>query len=125
MILPETMCFEKLQWANLRITLEERSGGLCEITGKGYDLVLHHIGGRDKPCRSWPKEIKEDWPHCELNTIIIRRGLHGSDERSGRLHGLLRQMAPCLWAFLRFKYRDRLYKGKTYAEWFEGPGPWE
>ena len=116
----------KINLANLRVALEERSGGLCEVCFKAGPLVLHHIWGRDTPggFKSFPPEIQEWWPHIEPGAIFICLGTHGSSDRSGRVHTALRHNAPALSALLLLKYWDRAWEGKPYWAWFAGPGPW-
>lgn len=118
---------DKIHEANLRIALQERSEGLCEVCYKAGPLVLHHIWGRSIPrgFKHFPPEIKERWPHVEPGTIIICHGAHGSDERAGRVHAALKHNAAALSALLLLKYWDRMWQGEPYWVWFAGAGPWE
>jgi len=116
---------DKIALANFHVALDERSGFLCEVCFRATDLVDHHIEGRKVPRKAWPEALQEDWPHSELNGIKVCDGAHGSGDRAGRVHAALRHNAPALWALLKAKYPKRIYNGKTYEEWFEGPGPWE
>lgn len=103
--------------------IRERAGDVCEIGFRFDNLVAHHIDGKKKPRKSWPEELREDWPDCELNGVLIPRGIHG--DAKGRVHATLRYLSGLIWLWLRERYKDRVYKGKTYPEWMAGPGPWE
>lgn len=103
--------------------IRERAGDVCEVGFRFDDLIAHHIDGKKPPRRHWPDELKEDWPDSEINGILIPRGIHGNAK--GRVHATLRYCSGPLWAWLAYRYPSRIYKGKTYAEWFAGPGPWE
>ena len=121
-----------------------RALGLCEwckynsIAEPG--IHTHHIPGVDAH-HIWPKstarkpnkwdieqlpEGLEDWPDVELNGIFLcsacHQGAHGTSGKAKRGAGPgIRISRPAFYRMLITQYPGRIYKGKTYREWLEGP----
>jgi len=102
----------KINEANWRIALEERSGGVSEVTGRPGE-VGHHILGRGKPrgFKALPEALKEKWPHVLMNGIVLTRGEHQC------AHKYSKMMRVLLLNLLLLRHGDRVWEGRSYREW--------
>lgn len=124
---------------DFELAVIERSGGVCEwciahgLITQGTDA--HHIWPKStarKPSK-WDinqlPEGLEDWPHVELNGIYLcngcHSGAHGTSGKAKKGAGPgIRISRPAFYDLLPRLYPDTVFNGKTYPEWFAGPGPW-
>lgn len=102
----------KIHEANWRILLEERSGGLSEVTGRPGE-VGHHILGRGKPkgFKGLHPALKEIWPHVPMNGTVLTRGEHEGAHKYSKMFRVL------FLNLLLLRYGDRVWEGRTYREW--------
>lgn len=135
----EKKALEKINEANLRVALMERSGAiergvlLSEITGRGrldvgalmeegkdysgpsgaWKVEVHHILGRNKPkgFKSLHPTIQEFWPHIPPFCLFLTTAEHEHAGRNGKM------MRPLLLAWNLLRYGDIMWQGRHYWEW--------
>lgn len=102
----------------------DRSDGVDEVTGALPDYRkygqdgekhIHHILGRNKPqgWKGFPEPLKSAWPHVPPGMIYLTESGHWWVGRASRYAKVL-----LLW-FMRAKYGDLEWAGKSYKDWYE------
>jgi len=89
----------------------ERDRGRC-ICGKPI-AQIHHILTRKKP-RGWkslPEPLKSAWPHIPVHGIGLCLGGHWWMGQA------LKHSQPLLLHYIRDRFGDIIWEGKTYREW--------
>lgn len=121
---------------NFEIDVYERANGLCEWhvyngTVKPGDDA-HHVWPTStarKP-NKWDTEQLpeglEDFPDVPMNGIYLcspcHQGAHGTNAKARRGAGPgIRISRPAFYRMLAAQYGDRVFRGKSYKEWLEGP----
>ena len=106
----------KLHEQNMRFLVEERSGGVSEISGR-LGAVVHHILGRSIPngFQEAPSMVREWWPHVPLGCMVLTAGEHQATIEYPRVFKFL------LVRMMLLQHPDRIWEGRTYKEWLNEP----
>ena len=100
---------------NMRFLVEDRSGGVSEITGRPGG-VIHHILGRNKPrgFKGLPEVLREWWPHVPFLCMVLTAGEHEATIKYPRMLKIL------LVERMYCRHGELIWEGRDYAAWLWG-----